>query len=93
MNKSLVEITEKLKSMQEKLEYMQDKDKILIDATMNMARDRIHEAYRYHTSHNIIDAHSLFCIEELYKSYVELGWNSFVEEEVKALRKLPLEKW
>ena len=54
--------------MQEKLEYMQDKDKILIDATMNMARDRIHEAYRYHTQHNIIDAHSLFCIEELYKS-------------------------
>ena len=58
------------------------------DALLNITRDRINSAYEHYIKKDFIDAHTMFTLEEVYKSYVSLGGNSFVQEQMLELRKL-----
>ena len=57
-------------------------------ALLASTRDRINEAHALYMQKNYIGAHSLFVIEELYKSYKILGGNSFVDRQMEDIRRL-----
>ena len=58
------------------------------EALLGTARDRINQAYDYYMQLGTIDDHSMFTLEELYKSYIKLGGNGQVQVQMENLRDL-----
>jgi len=73
-------------------EYMEESsdcsDKIKRSLLSN-SRERINQAHEYYMKNGYISVHTMYSIEEVYKCYVELGGNSFVENQIEDLRALP----
>lgn len=86
------EFTKNLQDLAKELnEYKSLKDtndSLLKDSSLALARDRIHQAYKYYMPKGDIDEHTLYCVVELAKAYVSLGGNTFVKDEVEELRRL-----
>lgn len=59
-------------------------------ALLSTTRDRINEAHTLYMSKGFIGSHSLFVIEELYKSYKILGGNTFVDRQMEDIRGLKI---
>ena len=81
-----------LDSIKEKLDTQSEENVSMVkqvsEALLNITRDRINSAYEHYIKKDYIDAHTMFTLEEVYKSYVALGGNSFVQEQMLELRKL-----
>ena len=81
-----------LDSIKEKLDIQSEENVSMVkqvsEALLNITRDRINSAYEHYIKKDYIDAHTMFTLEEVYKSYVALGGNSFVQEQMLELRKL-----
>ncbi len=69
-------------------ESQESEFKLIKKALLAMTRERINSAHDYYMSKKVIGAHSLFIIEELYKSYKDLGGNSFIDRLMKDIREL-----
>ncbi len=67
-------------------------DALIEAALMNLARDRINQAYSFYMNEGEIGEHSLFTLEELYKNYTQLGGNSHTHTQMEQLRKLRIRR-
>lgn len=82
---TLDEIKEKLDNFEDNLNsYEKSTDEML----MGIARDRLNSAYDYYMQLGRIDDHSMFTLEELYKSYEIRGGNGQVQVQMENLRDL-----
>jgi len=88
-SKDLDEIKEKLdEQIKKNLEVSERVD----NALLAVARDRINSAYEYYMRHGCIDRHTMFTLEEVYKSCIALDKNEvenqFVLSQMQELREL-----
>lgn len=67
-----------------------ENDEKLKSAIMRVARDRINQAYRYFTSLGEIDEHSKEALMGLYETYHDMGGNTFIDDEMEVIRRLPV---
>lgn len=85
VRKDLEQITNKLNSLGDNVAgYHIKTDEMLT----SMARDRINQAHTFYIEQGSIDDHSMFTLEELYKSYTALGGNGQVHTQIESLRNL-----
>lgn len=85
VQKDLKDITDKLRELANNTSnYHSNTDKMLTC----IARDRINQAHTFYMAQGSIDNHSMFTLEDLYKSYTDLGGNGQVHTQIEALRDL-----
>lgn len=82
------QISELNSKMAAYIETQEKADERLRKNLLSSTRDRINQAHDYYTRKRFIGTHSLFVIEELYKSYKELGGNSFIDRQMEDIREL-----
>ena len=91
-NKTLEEVKKDMKEISDQLnklnqntsQYHKNTDKMLA----SLARDRINQAHAFYIEHGSIDDHSMFTLEELFKSYTKMGGNGQVHTQMETLRDL-----
>ena len=87
INQQLEELRNMMKSGTEE---SRENDQKLQRAMMATIRDRINQSYSFYIVKGKIGSHSMYILEELYKCYKEEGGNSFIDEQMKALRALEI---
>lgn len=78
-------------TLEEHINCSKDNDRIVRDSLLSIIRDRIYQSHIKYTNANCIGAHTMFILDEMYKSYKSLGGNSFIDDlmlELKDLRKV-----
>jgi DNA polymerase III gamma/tau subunit len=70
-----------------KSSYQQEQSKYS-KALMNLAQDRLNQAYDEFMRIGKINSHSMYVIEQLYDSYKSLGGNGHAESQIQNLREL-----
>lgn len=76
------------KRLSEYMERQEQNNEHVRKTLLANTRDRINQAHEFYMKKQMIGAHSLFTIEELYASYKELGGNSFIDRQMEDIRDL-----
>lgn len=71
------------------LENLSTSIKLLIESDKDDIKSYITECYHHFMKQGWIDDYSLDCLEKRFSHYVQEGGNSFIEDLMKDLRKLP----
>ena len=87
--KHIQSLQEKDEKLQKDIDSVASDVKLLIESDKASILDRITQQHHYFMRMGWIDDFSLETVEKRYKYYQEEGGNSFAEDLVKDLRKLP----
>lgn len=82
------QISEIRKQLDDLTRSQNDVNSKMKSALLASTRDRINQAHDYYMRKDFIGTHSLYIIEQLYKSYKELGGNSFIKDQMKDIHSL-----
>lgn len=97
---SMAECSEKMQdklaemnaALQDFIKESRDSDELAKENMLANARYTINNAHALYCDRGNIDEHTLFTLEEVYKSYKKLGGNTFVDKQMEELRALELKK-
>jgi len=85
-------LTEMNDALQNFIKESRDSDELAKENMLANARYTINNAHALYCDRGNIDEHTLFTLEEVYKSYKKLGGNTFVDKQMDDLRDLELKK-
>lgn len=83
------EVTKELKTIRQENSALKNKLDILFESDKDDIRAWITQQHHYFMSIGCIDDYSLDCLERRFKHYQQEGGNSYIEDLMKDLRKLP----
>lgn len=90
-NAETANLSEELKALADKLDTLVENDTIQQEALMNIAADRIQQAYNYYNKPEHcegIDPHSFEVLESLYEAYTKLHGNGLVKKQMEYIKSL-----
>ena len=93
-NRKIGEITDELNNLRLELLELKDEsrenDIKMKNTLMNLCKSTLNKDYNFFMNLGRIDENSLKTIIDVHKCYKDLGGNTFVDDEIEKLRKLPV---
>lgn len=85
-------LTEMNEVLQDFIKESKESDELIKENMLANARYTINDAHTMYCDRGNIDEHTLYTLEEVYKSYKKLGGNTFIDKQMNELRSLEIRR-